>query len=116
MLKQSISIVITALALSLSASAHASVSEFPTSVRQYGCALFDDHFGERELRDVYFYPTLGGVVYYDTHFKRWIGPYGTWDDRKGNFQGGFTSEYHNYYKRTYRPYSLQHHHAGHTCR
>jgi hypothetical protein len=97
-----------------SASGSKSEEDFPSSVRQYGCALFDDQYGEREITDTYFYNVKGGVVYWDTHFNVWVGPYGYWET-SGVYHSRFFSEYRDFYRNQYHPYSSQHNHTGHVC-
>lgn len=93
--------------------ARASVNEFPNTQRQYGCALMVDQFGEREMTNIYYYPTLGGVVYWDTFYQVWIGPYGYWTLTDG-FHSTFPKGYHDHYHHDYHPYG-NHRHGGHTC-
>lgn len=109
-----ISALVLAMCL-VSPSARADSHDFPLTVRQYGCALVVDRFGEREVRDVYYYLTLGGVVYWDAHFQVWIGPYGYWIPG-GYIFLGYPDGYLLYYYPDYHPYSLHHRHGGHTCR
>lgn len=44
----------------------------------YGCAIIEDEYGEREVCDVYYYPTEYGVLYWDTTYGMWIGAGGYW--------------------------------------
>jgi hypothetical protein len=94
----------------------ASEENFPQGPRQFGCALAVDPFGEREVSNVYFYPTVGGIVYWDEHFRAWIGPYGWWTPSGSYHPGFFLHGYRDLYRASYRPYRLSHSHGGRPCK